>query len=144
MEPYRTVLAVLAVLPAAAVDVTPECIGCICVATSGCNLSPGLNASGALGPFGITLPYFEDARIGDEPDFSDETHESCAGDPFCAALTIRKYMERNARDCDGDDRLTCADFARIHRYGAPDCSLTADTSGYWRRFQDCVQIYTSA
>ncbi|KAF0298749.1 Leucine-rich PPR motif-containing protein, mitochondrial [Amphibalanus amphitrite] len=144
MEPYRAVLAVLAVLPAAAVDVTPECIGCICVATSGCNLSPGLNASGALGPFGITLPYFEDAGIGDEPDFSDETHESCAGDPFCAALTIRKYMERNARDCDGDDRLTCADFARIHRYGAPGCSLTVDTSGYWKRFQDCVHIYTTA
>ena len=39
----------------------------------------------------------------------------------CAAETVRKYMWREGRDCNGDGVSTCEDYVLIHRYGRTGC-----------------------
>ena len=144
-------------------DISPECVGCLCAASTGCDLSVGCSADGNVcGPFAITELYFIDANVTQEADFSDVSRQSCCNDPFCAALAVRRYMVRYSRDCDGDGAVTCVDFALMHRLGFQSCrrnlgpgqrcllqegSATeclpedSDSAVYWRRFQECWTAY---
>lgn len=80
-------------------ELTPTCLGCICEATSNCNLTIG--CLGRLcGPFLISKEYWEDAGRPvlylDHPARKG-AHETCLNDPYCAAATMMQYVTRYAQ-----------------------------------------------
>lgn len=112
---------------------TPECLDCICEATSNCNLNTNNCVGGSIcGPFAISLAYWRDAR---SPGAS---WSACTKTKACSSVTIRNYMERYKRDCNEDGYITCEDYAAIHRAGPRVCSskeLLKDN--YWNKFLAC-------
>ncbi|KAF0310592.1 Lysozyme 2 [Amphibalanus amphitrite] len=126
--------------------VSQQCLGCICEASTQCDLSKDCS-SGYCGPFLIGNAYFVDSELTAEPEFKDKTLESCTRDPYCAAAVIRKYMAKYPRDCNGDGRQTCSDFAMIHKAGPGGCERNAPhvlKSEYWQRLTRCLNIYKQA
>lgn len=114
-------------------SLTSECLDCICDAVSGCNTSVNNCGSGTVcGPFAISQAYWKDGR---KPGASWTT---CARTKECSSVTMKNYMEKYKRDCNGDGFITCEDYAAIHRRGARACSnkdLLKDH--YWNKFLAC-------
>lgn len=124
-----------AVLP----EFTEACLSCICDATTACNLTIGCYA-GLCGPFLIGRQYWMDAGapvlLGTTWQ-APEAYESCTMDPHCATSTIFNYMTRYAQDCNGDGRIDCDDYARIHYLGGNQCRIPIRNYAYYRIFQQC-------
>ena len=75
------------------------------------------------------------------PSFIISAFEACLNDKACSERTIRAYMSKNARDCDGDNRITCSDVARIHKAGPFGCSSPwVDNTTYWKTFLTCSSV----
>lgn len=114
-------------------SLSQDCLDCICDAVSGCNTSLNNCGSGALcGPFAISQTYWKDGR---KPGAS---WTACARTKECSMVTVKNYMEKNKRDCNGDGFITCDDYAAIHRRGPHACTnrdLFKDH--YWNKFQAC-------
>ena len=126
--------------------VSQQCLGCICEASTKCDLGRDCS-SGYCGPFLIGREYFVDSELTAEPQFKSQTLEVCARDPFCAAAVIRKYMAKYPRDCNGDGRQTCSDFAMIHKAGPGGCERNAPhvlQGEYWQRLTKCLAAYPNA
>ncbi|XP_003739024.1 lysozyme [Galendromus occidentalis] len=115
-----------------------ECLRCICMGTSFCNTTFKCTSYGdegskpACGPFQITEPYWEEAgKPGG--DFI-----SCVTSMNCSKTAMTTNMAVSARDCDGDDKVTCSDIARIHMAGAKGCHEPWVTLHlFWEIFEDC-------
>ena len=62
----------------------------------------------------------------------------CVTDPYCAASTVQGYMAKFKKDCDGDNTITCFDYAKIHRLGGYGCEGNLDFN-YQSRFMECLR-----
>ncbi|XP_040579589.1 lysozyme [Lepeophtheirus salmonis] len=121
--------------------VTNNCMGCICQASSSCNQTIGCISGNSLcGPFLISKPFWLDAGAcalnGDNPS-SPTAYINCANDIACAAKTIRSYVNRFQKDCNGDQVETCEDFAMIHKNGGWNCGNNIDNTDYGMFFTEC-------
>uniref|UniRef100_A0A1B6C4E1 lysozyme n=1 Tax=Clastoptera arizonana TaxID=38151 RepID=A0A1B6C4E1_9HEMI len=118
---------------------TENCLGCICDATTACNLTIGCYA-GLCGPFLIGRQYWIDAGAPVLPGAtwqSPQAYETCVNDPSCATSTIFNYMSRYVNDCNSDGTLDCDDYARIHYLGGNQCDIPIHNYAYYRLFRQC-------
>lgn len=47
-------------------------------------------------------------------------------------------MQRFGKDCDGDGRVTCDDYVRIHKAGPYGCNGTwLQYTDYWAKYKNC-------
>jgi len=80
-------------------DMSDTCLGCICEATTNCNMTIGC-MRGLCGPFLISKAYWVDSGRPtvprDNPD-RQGAYETCANDPYCSANAVRQYMARFAQ-----------------------------------------------
>ncbi|XP_059475803.1 lysozyme-like [Neocloeon triangulifer] len=120
-------------------EMSIECLGCVCEATTRCNLNYNCT-QGLCGPMLISEPYWFDAGRpvidGDNTNWSGAFHR-CVTDPVCAGATVRKYMAKYRQDCNGDGRIDCDDFGRLHYYGGYKCQKRIEGTQYWRQFMEC-------
>jgi len=61
----------------------------------------------------------------------------CALDIVCSANTIRSYINRFGKDCNGDALVTCEDYTMIHKNGGWNCGTSLVGSNFWDIFQTC-------
>ncbi|KFM61945.1 Lysozyme, partial [Stegodyphus mimosarum] len=121
---------------------TAKCLECICEAASGCNMTLGCVYMAVsdyyCGPYHISYNYWDDAgRLGEDPDDPDD-YKKCLNDKFCAGKTVLGYMEKWGTDCNGNGKVDCDDWVRIHKTGAGDCKDSwVTTTTYYRRFDTC-------
>jgi len=122
-----------------------NCLGCICEASSGCNLTVGCSAGGGYycGPFYLSWAYWADAGKfvlrGHDPE-QKGAFEACANDPYCAAITVRSYMKKFQKDCNNDGHIECEDFARIHKLGGYSCyDPSVTNSDYHHIYSECTR-----
>ncbi|KAI1304085.1 Lysozyme [Halotydeus destructor] len=118
------------------VEISSECLACICEASSQCNPDTGcsLSQNGAqvCGPYQFDRNYWSASGSG-SADF-----ERCALDQDCAEDAVRSYTAKNTLDCNDDGNIDCLDFAAIHRAGPKACnSQWLIDSTYWSDFQNC-------
>lgn len=118
---------------------TTECIDCICEALSSCGSSSSSFVSASncgsgttCGPFAISQSYWKDGR---RPGSS---WTACTRTRECSIVTIKNYMDKHKRDCNGDGFVTCEDYAAIHRRGPNSC-MNRDLykEHYWTKFTAC-------
>ncbi|GFT78778.1 uncharacterized protein NPIL_563971 [Nephila pilipes] len=122
-------------------EVDQNCMECLCQASSSCNMTLECKSKGGddyfCGPYWVSWAYWYDAGrygyTGKPEDF-----ETCLNNKECAERTVRGFMRRYGRDCDGSGTVDCADFARIHKLGFKQCDRDSilDTA-YWQRFELC-------
>lgn len=132
------------------VGLNDDCLQCICRASSGCDEQLRCITRGSedkyCGPFQLTEEYWNKAGSPGDPANSGFTSfEDCANDVECAVETVTNYMKRYHKDCDGDDNITCMDYARLHRLRPDECDntekLANDFDAYWAKFQRCAETY---
>ncbi|XP_017887289.1 lysozyme-like [Ceratina calcarata] len=117
------------------------CLGCICEAASGCNVTIGCEET-VCGPFRITWAYWADGgkpSLDDNPNAKD-MYARCVNDPYCAARTVQGYMTKYSQDCNGDGIINCDDFARIHHLGGYGCSGGLNAK-YENAYKLCMQTF---
>lgn len=124
--------------------VSRPCLGCLCEAASGCNVTIGCGG-GLCGALRITREYFIDSEINAEPQYANVLFESCAQNLECSAAIVRKYMAKFAPrvgDCSGDGIITCIDFALIHRFGPRSCRNHKVLSQFefFQRYEPCADF----
>ncbi|GLH12972.1 I-type lysozyme [Gryllus bimaculatus] len=75
------------------------------------------------------------AAAGEDP------YADCAQVYKCASLIVTQYMNKLAKDCNGDGRVNCDDFAMSHHNGGYSCHLplnrTAAGQKYLERYLKC-------
>ncbi|KDR06499.1 uncharacterized protein LOC110840589 isoform X2 [Zootermopsis nevadensis] len=115
------------------------CMGCICEATSNCNLTFHCTR-GFCGPFLISQLYWKEAGrpvIPGDHQNKKGAYIRCVTEPYCAAATVRHYLARYAQDCNGNGNIDCDDFARIHYMGGRQCTISMENLGYYQVFGAC-------
>lgn len=131
------------------VGLNNDCLQCICRASSGCDTQLRCITRGTkelrCGPFQLSEDYWtKGGSITDEVS-NFIGFESCANDIDCAAETVTNYLTRYIKDCDGDNVVTCIDYARLHRLKPDECEdtekLMNDPESYWEKFQKCAETY---
>lgn len=132
------------------VGLNDDCLQCICRAASGCDEQLRCITRGSedkfCGPFQLTEEYWNMAGTPGDPSSSGFTSfEDCANDSECAVETVTNYMKKYHKDCDGDENITCMDYARLHRLKPNECGdtdrLANDFDAYWAKFQRCAEGY---
>lgn len=131
------------------VGLNDDCLQCICRAASGCDHLLRCITRGAeekyCGPFQLTEEYWQKAGSPGDQANNFISFEDCANDADCAVETVTNYMKKYFRDCDGDDNITCMDYARLHRLKPNECdqtdALLNDHDAYWAKFQRCAEGY---
>ncbi|XP_069675917.1 invertebrate-type lysozyme 6-like [Periplaneta americana] len=115
------------------------CMGCICEATTNCNLTIGCTR-GLCGPFLVSRIYWDEAGRpvlpGDHPSNRGAYHR-CVTEPYCAATAVRRYLGKYAQDCDKNGRVDCDDYAKIHYMGGRQCRANMQHLGYYKVFREC-------
>ncbi|KAK7868956.1 hypothetical protein R5R35_002589 [Gryllus longicercus] len=119
------------------------CLRCLCEASSGCDRDFGCQET-YCGPFGVSRIYWHEAGRPvlphDDPD-RKEAYADCAQVYKCASLIVTQYMNKLAKDCNGDGRVNCDDFAMSHHNGGYSCHLplnrTAAGQKYLERYLKC-------
>ncbi|XP_066966294.1 lysozyme 2-like isoform X1 [Macrobrachium rosenbergii] len=135
-------------------SVQPNCLGCICEASTQCNVSVGCHTpyAGAYfcGPFLISWAYWADAGKpviqNDDPN-RQGAFENCVNDLYCSAETVRQYMGKFATngDCNEDGQVDCTDFAQMHRMGGYGCrDPSIRTTDFYKRFETCWKVVQAA
>ncbi|KOC65902.1 Lysozyme, partial [Habropoda laboriosa] len=120
------------------------CLGCICEAASGCNVTLGCDET-VCGPFRITWNYWADAgkpSLEGKQSTNENEFSKCVNDPSCAARTVQGYMTKFAQDCNGDGNINCDDFLRIHRLGGYGCSGPLNQK-YEDTYKLCMQTFAA-
>lgn len=123
-------------------SVSRVCLGCICEAASGCNVTIGCDET-VCGPFRITWNYWADAgkpTLSGGPNEKADGYAQCVNDANCAARTVQGYMTKFSQDCNGDGNINCDDFLRIHRLGGYGCSGPLNTK-YENTYKLCMQTF---
>lgn len=122
--------------------VTQQCLGCICEAISGCNTTNTCTGD-VCGPFRITWAYWADSgkpTVNGESPEAAGAYGNCAGDTYCAALSVQGYMNKFQQDCNGDGKIDCDDFATIHKLGGYGCKGAQLPEPYGERYRQCKKI----
>jgi len=122
-------------------EISDACIGCICYGSTKCQKDAGCSDAGVCGPLLISWAYWADAGkhvlVGTSPS-DPNAYPQCVHDTYCAAETVRGYMAKYGRDCNGDGRIDCDDFARIHKRGPGSCSdPNVQDTKYYKDFSTC-------
>merc|ERR1712080_532473 len=100
------------------------CIGCICEASTRCNVTTKCISGGSC------------VLEGDSPG-DPGAWRRCALDIICSANTIRSYINRFGKDCNGDALVTCEDYTMIHKNGGWNCGTSLIGSNFSNLFQTC-------
>merc|ERR1712137_1453959 len=123
-----------------------NCIGCICEASTNCNKTAGcISGNNFCGPFLISKGFWIDAGqcvLENDNPSDPEAWRRCALD-LCAANTIRSYINRFGKDCNGDQLVTCEDYVMIHKNGGWNCGKSLQGSKFWNIFQTCKDVVIS-
>jgi len=124
-----------------------NCIGCICEASTNCNKNAKcISGDSFCGPFLISKGFWVDAGQcvleNDNPN-DPQAWRRCALDLVCAANTIRSYINRFGKDCNGDQLVTCEDYVMIHKNGGWNCGKSLSGSKFWGIFQTCKDVVIS-
>lgn len=127
------------------IAVDPNCLGCLCEASTQCNVSEGCHTPYPggyfCGPFLISWVYWADAGkpiIQNDDPSRKGAFENCVNDLYCAAETVRRYMKKFAEDCTGDGQVTCDDITRIHKLGYTTCTQGINSNDkFWLSYQQC-------
>ncbi|KAF2353097.1 Invertebrate-type lysozyme [Trinorchestia longiramus] len=138
----------LAVFSALLISVTygqsPNCLGCLCEASSGCNKTIGCSSHAGYhcGPFLLSYSFWADAGQpvpqGLDPQRKG-SFEACANDIFCAADTVALYIKKFEQDCNGDGQVTCKDYALIHKLGGYGCrGPVPQNNPFFQTFYECI------
>jgi len=149
--PLSLLLLLAAVVPALAQapGPSPNCLGCICEASSGCNQTIGCSSHAGYhcGPFLISWNFWKEVeqpvlRQGDNPDRKG-AFEECANDLHCAADTVALYLKKFPQDCDGDGRISCLDHAMVHKLGGYSCATPQPVpqQPYFAALQQCLDVF---
>ncbi|XP_011313368.1 lysozyme [Fopius arisanus] len=128
--------------PPASQQMSRTCMGCICEAASGCDMSSGCSGD-VCGPFRITLAYWLDSgkpTLNEESTSAPGAWTRCVNDPFCGAKAVQGYMNQYAQDCNSDGVINCDDFVRIHRFGGYGCSGQLDPK-YESKYITCIKKF---
>lgn len=131
------------------VGLNDDCLQCICRASSGCDHMLRCITLGSeekyCGPFQLTEEYWNKAGSPGDASNNFSSFEDCANEPDCAVETVTNYMKKYYRDCDGDENITCMDYARLHRLQPNECDntdkLMNNFDAYWAKFQRCAEGY---
>lgn len=139
----QVVPVVAPVAPVVIVD--DSCLKCICLASTDCK-PLACHVAGAsqyfCGAYLISWAYWADAgRPGDDTT-NPYAFEACLTNGECAERTIRQYMAKHGKDCTGDNQITCADIARIHKAGPSGCQAPnwVDNTTFWKAFVTCAGV----
>ncbi|XP_075980403.1 lysozyme-like [Anticarsia gemmatalis] len=125
-------------------NLNDACLQCLCYAQTGCDMNHGCTG-GYCGPFNISRIYWVDAGSyyllpSDDP-LIHNPWEDCAKDYHCAKQIIRNYIEKFAKDCNGDGVIDCLDYLMINGNGGYGCQFPLERSSKGRewlqRFQEC-------
>ncbi|XP_042901850.1 lysozyme [Parasteatoda tepidariorum] len=126
-------------------QIPEKCFDCLCEAASECdeaaecfNKGPGQYL---CGPYHISYEYWKDSgKPGENPD-DPLDFEKCLNSRPCAEAAIKGYMQKWGNDCDGDMKIDCFDWARIHKGGPRSCNDTwILNTDFWARFSHCFTI----
>lgn len=133
----------LVISPPSASIVPADCMQCLCNASSKCNLTKGCDGA-YCGAFLLSWGYWADGGSPGAGEGLD--YPSCARERSCAERAVHGYMGKWQRDCNGDGRVDCIDFALIHKLGPHACGRlpALESSDYWRQFTECRQSTTSS
>lgn len=131
------------------VGLNDDCLQCICRASSGCDHLLRCITRGSedkyCGPFQLTEEYWNKAGSPGDQASNFISFEDCANDADCAVETVTNYMKKYHKDCDGDENITCMDYARLHRLAPNECDntdkLVNHFDAYWAKFQRCAEGY---
>merc|ERR1711913_56310 len=130
-----------------AAGLSDNCIGCICEASTGCKKNTKcINGDSFCGPFLISRGFWIDADqcVLDNDNPNDpQAWKRCALDLVCSANTIRSYVNRFGKDCDGDQLVTCEDYVMIHKNGGWNCGKSLVGSKFWEVYQTCKNVVIS-
>nr|XP_045609372.1 lysozyme-like isoform X1 [Procambarus clarkii]XP_045609373.1 lysozyme-like isoform X2 [Procambarus clarkii]XP_045609374.1 lysozyme-like isoform X3 [Procambarus clarkii]XP_045609375.1 lysozyme-like isoform X3 [Procambarus clarkii] len=125
------------------IEMTDDCLGCLCDASTRCNKAMGCHSVNlkVCGPFLISKPYWNEAgkpvlNERDDP-YAENAFNDCVHDYTCSVKTIRNYMAKYGKDCNGDGVIDCDDFARLHKFGYTDCSKPYEPI-FNSRFSYCI------
>jgi Destabilase. len=91
----------------------------------------------------MTWGYWSDGQrpvLDHDDSNADGAYQRCASDKKCAETAVQNYMLRYGHDCNGDERVTCYDFAAIHRSGSNNCGAQLD-SEYYNKLVNCMTQY---
>merc|ERR1711988_275865 len=105
-----------------------------------------INGDSFCGPFLISRGFWIDAGqcVLDNDSPSDpQAWKRCALDLVCSANTIRSYINRFGKDCDGDQLVTCEDYVMIHKNGGWNCGKSLVGSKFWEVYQTCKNVVIS-
>ncbi|GIY46350.1 lysozyme [Caerostris darwini] len=123
-------------------QISESCFNCICEASTACDENIECHRKGPgqyhCGPYLISHGYWADGgKPGENPD-DPLDFEKCVKSKPCAEATMRGYMDKYARDCDGDLDFDCYDYALIHKTGPKGCNASwVLNTDYWARFNAC-------
>merc|ERR1711937_324739 len=124
-----------------------NCIGCICEASTGCKKNTKcINGDSFCGPFLISKGFWIDAGqcVLDNDNPNDaQAWKRCALDLVCSANTIRSYINRFGKDCDGDQLVTCEDYVMIHKNGGWNCGKSLAGTKFWQVYKTCKNVVIS-
>lgn len=122
--------------------ITEECISCICTASTGCDETTDCTAApGYCGPYLISWAYWCDAGKPTKPGLPETNdYVDCATDMKCAADTVKAYMTKLAKDCNGDGVINCVDYAMMHKFGGYFCEKELlENQEYFDKIQTCTR-----
>jgi len=113
--------------------ISHQCLGCICEASTNCDIRATRCISGGAfcGPFLVSRGFWKDAGS------CGSSFQNCANDFACAGKILRSYYNAFSKDCDGDQRITCDDYAMMHKNGGYNCGNSLASTKYWQQYLAC-------
>ncbi|XP_018020651.1 invertebrate-type lysozyme 2-like [Hyalella azteca] len=152
-----------AVLFASTYGQSPNCLGCLCEASSGCNRTIGCSSFAGYhcGPFlharldtAKTTKFTLNVNIYEKNNEEKiyffaifetflyiSAFEACANDIYCAADTVALYLKKFEQDCNGDGQVTCLDYALIHKIGGYGCRAPLPPNNpYFLALDHCLSV----
>jgi len=121
-------------------DPWAECLRCICIGSSNCQVSGEICKTRPCGPYMITEGYWIDAGRPVLPNYqptSNGAFAACASNKACSEETVKGYMSRYAQDCDRNGIIDCDDFARMHVLGAYSCTDSVAGKPFFPVYERC-------
>ena len=122
---------------------TDDCLRCICLASSECDPAVRCHSVGPIdyycGPYQVSRRYWYEAGSPNKNPDNPFDFEDCVNDIYCAIRTVKNYLKKNLRDCTKDQRITCEDFALIHKSGPNNCRKSwVRGTQFWQDFTKCA------
>lgn len=121
-----------------------KCLDCFCQAQSDCDISFTCDNSSLFlcGPYKLSYAYWIDGqKLGNSYSDSEfDNYVQCSKNMTCAEQTIQNYMKVYAinKDCNGNDKVDCVDYFRIHLGGPGGCTGNGFEKTYeWLKFLEC-------